>query len=175
MATNKEQENYESNAPTPVVKILTVHQPWAYLICMGINTVENRTWKTDYRGRILIHSSKNFNISKLRERGGLRSILTEKQLECLNEYSPQDVLRRGRLLISAIIGSVEIIDCVKDDGIDRYYDDTWALPDHYHLILRRPVMFENPVLNVRGKLGLWNCPQKTFDEILEENSMQIKN
>jgi hypothetical protein len=38
-------------------KTLSVRQPYATLICAGIKTVENRTWKTDYRGRILIHAS----------------------------------------------------------------------------------------------------------------------
>ena len=38
-------------------KTLSVRQPYATLICAGVKTVENRTWKTDYRGRLLIHAS----------------------------------------------------------------------------------------------------------------------
>jgi len=41
------------------MKTLSVRQPWATLICSGIKTVENRTWKTDYRGKLLIHASGN--------------------------------------------------------------------------------------------------------------------
>ena len=37
--------------------VLSVKQPYATLICAGIKTVENRTWKTDYRGKLLIHAS----------------------------------------------------------------------------------------------------------------------
>lgn len=40
-----------------LVKTLSVRQPYAALICAGVKTVENRTWKTDYRGRLLIHAS----------------------------------------------------------------------------------------------------------------------
>ena len=36
------------------IKILSVRQPWAWLICSRIKDVENRTWKTNYRGRLSI-------------------------------------------------------------------------------------------------------------------------
>lgn len=39
------------------MKTLSVKQPHATLICAGIKRVENRTWTTDYRGRLLIHAS----------------------------------------------------------------------------------------------------------------------
>jgi len=38
-----------------IVKTLSVKQPWATYICAGLKDVENRTWTTDYRGRLLIH------------------------------------------------------------------------------------------------------------------------
>jgi hypothetical protein len=38
-------------------KVLSIKQPHASFICAGIKTVENRTWKTDYRGKLLIHAS----------------------------------------------------------------------------------------------------------------------
>jgi len=39
------------------MKTLSVKQPWAYLLCAGIKDIENRTWKTNYRGRVFIHAS----------------------------------------------------------------------------------------------------------------------
>jgi len=39
------------------MKTLSVKQPHATLICAGVKRVENRTWTTDYRGRLLIHAS----------------------------------------------------------------------------------------------------------------------
>jgi hypothetical protein len=38
------------------MKILSVRQPWASLIVNGFKDVENRTWPTRYRGRILVHA-----------------------------------------------------------------------------------------------------------------------
>jgi hypothetical protein len=40
------------------VKALSVKQPWANLIAAGEKTIETRTWATDYRGPILIVSSR---------------------------------------------------------------------------------------------------------------------
>jgi hypothetical protein len=40
-----------------LMKALSVRQPYAALICAGVKTVENRTWTTDYRGKLLIHAS----------------------------------------------------------------------------------------------------------------------
>ena len=40
------------------MKALSVRQPWANLIAAGEKTIETRTWATNYRGEILIVSSK---------------------------------------------------------------------------------------------------------------------
>ena len=40
------------------MKALSVKQPWANLIASGQKTIETRLWRTDYRGPLLICSSK---------------------------------------------------------------------------------------------------------------------
>lgn len=40
------------------VKALSVKQPWAGMIYRGEKPIETRTWPTDYRGDVLICSSK---------------------------------------------------------------------------------------------------------------------
>lgn len=40
------------------MKALSIKQPWASLVAAGYKTVECRTWKTNYRGPVLICSSK---------------------------------------------------------------------------------------------------------------------
>jgi hypothetical protein len=39
------------------MKTLSIRQPYATLVCKGIKNVENRTWNTKYRGKLLIHAS----------------------------------------------------------------------------------------------------------------------
>ena len=40
------------------MKVITIKQPFASLIAAGIKEYEFRTWKTKYRGDILIHAGK---------------------------------------------------------------------------------------------------------------------
>ncbi len=38
------------------MKVLTIKEPWASLIINGYKMYEFRSWKTNYRGKILIHA-----------------------------------------------------------------------------------------------------------------------
>lgn len=123
------------------MKALTIKQPWAGLIIAGIKDVENRTWKTAYRGRVLIHTSKTPC-----SRGELEAYplpALEESIE-LGEYTP------GQFVNGAIIGSVEIVDCVMN------HPSVWAEKGVYNWVLANPVKFEKPILNVKGLLGLWD-------------------
>ena len=42
-------------------KVLSIRQPWAALIVRGIKPVDNRTWRTDYRGIVLIHAAQAYD------------------------------------------------------------------------------------------------------------------
>jgi len=42
---------------------LSVRPPWAQAIVAGVKDVENRSWKTRYRGPVLIHASQRFDPS----------------------------------------------------------------------------------------------------------------
>jgi hypothetical protein len=52
------------------VKALTIRQPWAYAILRLGKDVENRSWRTHYRGPLLIHAA-------ARPEGNPRKILAE--------------------------------------------------------------------------------------------------
>jgi hypothetical protein len=59
-----------------ITKALSIRQPWAHLILNGTKPVENRTWKTSYRGLLAIHAglkidrSLDYNFDHL-ERGAI--------------------------------------------------------------------------------------------------------
>ena len=40
------------------MRAITLHQPWASLIALGIKSVETRSWVTGYRGQLAIHAAK---------------------------------------------------------------------------------------------------------------------
>lgn len=80
------------------MRALSVRQPWAWCIVEGHKDVENRSWKTGVRGRVLIHAGWVFDDEGY---AGLPARFPGLRLP-----RPQEFLRGG------IVGSVEIADCV---------------------------------------------------------------
>lgn len=154
-------------------KVLSVKQPWARLICSGIKDIENRTWKLPekYKGeRVLIHASG----TKMKGLEG--DYLNDAQIGYLHcGYTPLKELHKYYALrnqYSAIIGSVEIVDCVINhpsiwaEKTERIVlNESWPSGrpacvgkkgDTYNWVLANPVLFDKPIIGVRGKLGFWD-------------------
>jgi hypothetical protein len=110
------------------VKTLTVRQPWASLIVAGFKDVENRPRPIRYRGKLAIHAGLKVDCEAMEAFGHLI---------------------KGSLPLGAVIGSVDVVDCVSDS------DSPWALSDRYHWILANPRRLKRPV-RATGKLGLWD-------------------
>lgn len=43
------------------MKALTIRQPWASLIALGVKTILTRSWRTDYRGPLAIHAGLRYD------------------------------------------------------------------------------------------------------------------
>lgn len=124
------------------MKTLSIQNPWAYWIMYYGKTVENRSWKTKFRGRILIHASmrwdNNAPISTWRLKSPKASLEEiEREIMLCKEIN------------GYILGSVDLVDCVQGSS------DPWAQPGLWHWILRDPDVWEKPVF-VKGSLGLWD-------------------
>ncbi len=129
------------------MKTLSIQQPWASLIVAGLKDVENRTWSTDYRGRILIHAS-----GKKIPNGYLYN---SNPAELIQEIS--NIVYMGGmpnfedLPLGAIIGYVDLVD-IKDE---TYLDSDWAQGAPCQWIVNNAYIFDEPITDVKGKLGLW--------------------
>lgn len=49
------------------MKALTIKEPWATLIIDGYKKYEFRSWKTKYRGKILIHAGMSLEKDMLKK------------------------------------------------------------------------------------------------------------
>ena len=138
------------------MKTLSIQQPWASLICAGIKDVENRTWKAaQVPGRILIHAS-----SKKLTKNFFAGIPEQLVSFINNEISFGNFPELETLPTSAIVGYVTVtafeegeVDSIWSDGPDVV---KWKLEDAW--------MFDEPILNVKGKLNLFE-----YDGIDENN------
>jgi hypothetical protein len=58
------------------VKALSIRQPWAWLILNGFKDVENRDWRTSYRGEFLIHTGQKAHQREFRHAAHLAARLS---------------------------------------------------------------------------------------------------
>lgn len=135
------------------MKALSIRQPWAYLIVAGYKDVENRTWNTNFRGRIYVHAGKSpDNLDGVKSAVGI----LEKKLSRLGYMLAVHGIKCD-VEFGGIIGEVTIIDCVQDS------DSPWAVPGQYQFVLKDALRYEQPI-PMTGRLGFWEvgdlaCPK----------------
>jgi hypothetical protein len=132
------------------MRALSIIQPWASLIAVGIKDIENRTWRTNYRGEFLIHASAK------RLPAGWTALTSEQYAAAtrlVNPYGKENDVKQ--LPVSAIIGKARLVVCVKN------YPSVWAEKGVWNWVLADVQLFSTPILNVKGRLGFWE-----FDDAL---------
>ena len=78
------------------MKVLTIKQPYATLIAEGIKEYEFRTWKTKYRGELLIHAGKGKNLEYIEKFKHLN----------LGRFSNKEILYYIHMLLMIRVGKV---------------------------------------------------------------------
>lgn len=117
--------------------VLSIRQPWAHAIVAGVKDVENRTWRTRFRGRVLIHAG------KARDERELESYLELKREQGITEKTGG---RWEKLDFGGIVGVADIVDCVE------WMDSPWFTgPWGFVLRNARPL----PFYRCRGALGFF--------------------
>jgi len=182
---------------------LSVRQPWSYLLCKGIKPIENRSWKLPekYKGkRVLIHASSQ-PWPWYKTLYYIRSLANSKEiLDIL-----QDIKFNGESLrnlpTSAIVGSVVFTDCVinhpsiwaektkincshplkcgswsTDSCTEGCVHHCGFIKPIYNWVCEDPILFDKPVLNVKGKLNFWDynpetLPPQLIDYVLDEKGI----
>src|SRR4051812_37374075 len=91
------------------MKAISLYQPWASLVVLGIKRLETRRWRTPHSGLLAIHASRSFPDAGrlLCRQEPLRTLLAEAGFD--TEYD----LPRGVLL-----GTVQLRRCVRSEEID---------------------------------------------------------
>jgi hypothetical protein len=122
--------------------ILSIRQPWAWLICHGGKDIENRSWPTRFRGKFLIHAGKGMTRDEYEE----ASWTADDNGVTLPPY---EQLERG-----GIIGLAEIVDCVNRSESPWFFGK-------FGFVLRnaKPVPFHQ----CQGALGFFRLPNATME------------
>jgi len=127
------------------MKCLSIRQPWAWLVCVGAKTIENRSWATTYRGVIAIHA------------GGY----TKAVDELVSGGATKSAVKRGLFSFGAIIGIVEIYNVLPI--CDSMRHDPWA-EGPYCLMLQNAGLFSDPIPH-KGRVNLSELPAEVSEMV----------
>ena len=129
------------------LKVLSVQQPWASAICTGVKDIENRTWQPKKApGRILIHASAKKVPKDFDETNPCLDIVSAMQNMRMFGILPE----YNELPLSAIIGYVDVV------GFEKNENSIWGGQESIHWNLENAHLFDKPIENVKGKLGLFD-------------------
>ena len=129
------------------MKALTIKQPWATLIQKGYKKYEFRTWKTNYRGDVLIHAGK-----------GVDKCALEKLKDLNLEYP-----------IGVVLCKATITDCIElnpqvnnkiNESNPLIYGEKNRVGYAWKLENIRVI---NSDKEVKGKLSFWEIDEKIFE------------
>ncbi len=134
------------------MKVITIKQPFATLIAEGMKEYEFRTWRTKYRGEILIHAGKGVD---------------KKAMEKFKDY-------HFNYPSGAIIAKVTLTDCVEiDDNMRKVLQAKNPLV--YGSVIKHTewkgygFQLENvskiDPIPINGKLSLWDYDLEEKKEV----------
>lgn len=168
-------------APAGMIKALTLTQPWATLVAIGVKKIETRSWSTTYRGLLAIHAAQN--LTPVGGKGGLYELCMSEpfyRVLDLAEYKTSEDLPRG-----AIVAIARLVECVSTEneavdnepgtpwfvgrlpGVNQHHyevppqrdTDEYAFGDYspgrYAWLLADVKKLDTPI-PARGGQGLWN-------------------
>jgi hypothetical protein len=140
------------------LKVISLIQPWASLIAVGEKKIETRSWKTNYRGPLLIHAGKKLDVTMCYKKSCI---------EALNKHNVS--LTKG-IPSGLIIAKCNLVDCIKIVSSESHHDiaclengrDVFGnefifgdyTPGRYAWILEDFEMLPTPI-PAKGQLGLW--------------------
>ncbi|MBX9623810.1 MAG: ASCH domain-containing protein [Gemmataceae bacterium] len=133
-----------ARGPQPGDPVLSVRQPYAWLLVHGYKPIENRTWSTAHRGPLWIHASKAPDVKPAEAEAFLTDDcgLTAGEAEA---YDP---------VLSAVVGCVFVADCVGRVNLPPVYAGNVHAggPFFFLLSAAAPLAAAAPC---DGRLGVW--------------------
>ncbi len=131
-----------------MVKCISVRQPWATLLVLGVKPVENRTWSTKYRGELYIHAGKAYDKEDV-----FYEIVEGLSAADRQKLNDAGIVKLSQIGFGAIIGSVNLDDIVTD-CTHKYANQ--ELGTFHWMVTARSLVFPVPW---KGQLGLFEVPE----------------
>lgn len=85
---------------------LSIRQPWAWLIVNGHKDIENRDWKTPFRGNFLVHAGKKITVADYDA-----AMLFIESAGLLDPALVPDI---AALELGGVVGMARMVNCVTE-------------------------------------------------------------
>jgi len=134
------------------MKAITIQQPYAGLLVLGVKKFETRSWNTKYRGELAIHAS-----ARITPDG--QFWLNWLAAEFPDKFFPGSEWQTICSQQGMVIGSVDLTDTfstnqpMKIESLERMLGD--FSENRYYWKCENPVVFPAPI-PAKGALSLWN-------------------
>lgn len=133
--------------------VLSIKQPWAWLIANGYKTLENRSWKTNFRGEFLIQASQKFDH---REWKSALSLMHERGVD---EKIIQNMIDNKYKIMSecgGIIGksSLKTVVLKRDTKYLMHKDAVWYMGECAWILESSSPL---PFIPIKGRLGFFKA------------------
>ena len=125
------------------MKVITIKQPWATLIAKGYKEYEFRTWKTKYRGDILIHAGKGIDKN---------AVETFKHLNL--EYPVGQIIAKATIMDCVLVNDNFREEMTRKDPI--VYKGLRAKENWNGYGFKLENVEEIEPIDINGKLSLWD-------------------
>ena len=130
------------------MKVLTLKQPWATLVSEGIKQYEFRSWKTNYRGKLLIHAGSNIDKEAMKKYENMNLDFPSKKI--VGVVTLEDCLELNEELNKKIISLNNIA-----------YGNKTRTGYAWKLTNIKKINYDK---TINGKLGLWNIDLTDFNK-----------
>jgi len=137
------------------MKAITIKQPFASLIAEGLKTYEFRTWKTSYRGKILIHAGKSVDKEAM------------KRFENYDLEYPLGCVIAMATLTDCVMVTQELKDELRKENAPVYAGTTED-PEFNGYGLKLGNITKIAPVYTNGMLGLWNFEDESLVADLQE-------
>jgi hypothetical protein len=144
------------------MKALTLFQPWASLVALGIKKIETRHWSTAHRGPLAIHAgSAGRSLDGDTGAYGQQLLAHPLLAPLIQQY--QLPAQLAGWPFSCILGTVDLHSCRRSSDFNRAGSQISELElllgdysdGRYGWMMADPVLFVPPVPS-RGLPGLWD-------------------
>jgi hypothetical protein len=148
------------------MKALTLHQPWADLIALGMKRCESRSWATNHRGYLVICSAKA-------QPRYAREFQESRAMQiCLAGHTVQDFGKAICLVMLEDCREVRTAADVPEGKLERQVGNYELHCGRYRWDLRLIHRFDPP-FPVHGGQRLWNLSTIERDELNRQIGMAI--